>query len=302
LTLSVHRLGGRAHLAAGEWELARRYLEKGLTGTRGAEREETLARLVIACRRLEETADAVRYRGLLKRPVTPEVEEILAERDPVLLAAGARKTPAAPVEPEPERVAPTPDRRARRPGPASLAADDQRLLVLPRSSWSPNPMRPNVELMDPIDKITIHHTGGDPCQDSSRSDAASTIRKIQRYHQRELHWADIGYHYIIDRNGSIWQGRPLRYQGAHAQGARNRGNIGIVVLGNFSRQEMTAAQQESLVALLTRLCDHFAIPASRVYTHREILQGKTACPGPALSRFVSEIRDDLRRRTIALGK
>jgi N-acetyl-anhydromuramyl-L-alanine amidase AmpD len=65
---------------------------------------------------------------------------------------------------------------------------------------------------------------------------------------------------------------------------------------------MTAAQQESLVALLTRLCDHFAIPASRVYTHREILQGKTACPGPALSRFVSEIRDDLRRRTIALGK
>jgi hypothetical protein len=156
--------------------------------------------------------------------------------------------------------------------------------------------------MERIDKITIHHTGGDPSWDTSPGDVASIIRKIQRYHQGELRWADIGYHYVIDRNGSIWQGRPLRYQGAHAQGDKNRGNIGIVLLGNFYRQTLSQAQRESLVAFVTKLSDHFGILPSRIYTHQEILQGKTACPGPALSRYVGEIREELRRRAVALGK
>jgi hypothetical protein len=42
---------------------------------------------------------------------------------------------------------------------------------------------------------------------------------------------DIGYHYIVDRSGAIWQGRRIRYQGAHARGSANNGNIGIVLLG-----------------------------------------------------------------------
>jgi hypothetical protein len=156
--------------------------------------------------------------------------------------------------------------------------------------------------MEAIDKITIHHTGGDACWDTSPLDVASLIRKIQRYHQGELQWADIGYHYIIDHSGTIWQGRPLRYQGAHAQGAKNRGNIGIVLLGNFYKQDLSPAQRESLVAFVGKLSDHFGIPPSRIYTHQEILNGKTACPGPALSRCVGEIREELRRRALALGK
>ena len=75
-----------------------------------------------------------------------------------------------------------------------------------------------------------------------------------------------------------------------------------MLLGNFYKQDLSAAQRESLVAFVSKLSDHFGIPPSRIYTHQEILNGKTACPGPALARYVGEIREDLRRRALALGK
>jgi len=153
--------------------------------------------------------------------------------------------------------------------------------------------------MGTVEKITVHHSGGASFWSRSPTDAATEIQKIQRYHQNEQGWADIGYHYIIDRSGAIWQGRKLSYQGAHARGAANYGNIGIVVLGNFMQQDVVSAQRQSLETLIEKLCDHFGIPPQRIYTHREILQGKTDCPGPALARCVSEIRADLRRRLVA---
>jgi hypothetical protein len=153
--------------------------------------------------------------------------------------------------------------------------------------------------MGRVDKITVHHSGGENFWGSSPSDAAAEIRKIQRYHQNEQGWADIGYHYIIDRNGAVWQGRRLRYQGAHARGSANNGNIGVVVLGNYMYQGLTSPQRQSLEAVLEKLCEHFSIPPQRVYTHREILGGRTECPGPALARCVSEIRTTLRRRLVA---
>jgi len=135
--------------------------------------------------------------------------------------------------------------------------------------------------MGRVTRITIHHTGGPDYWGTTSSDAATEIRNIQKYHQTERGWADIGYHYVVDRAGNVWQGRRLRYQGAHARGSLNRGNIGIVVLGNFCTQRPTPAQCRSLTLLTGKLCDHFGISTRQVYTHGEIACGKTSCPGRA---------------------
>ena len=150
-------------------------------------------------------------------------------------------------------------------------------------------------------RITIHHTA-DPFYSRSRHETAAEIQRIQRFHQQERRWADIGYHYVVDRAGRIWQGRDARYQGAHAGGVANQGNIGIVVLGNYLEQGMTAVQRRRLTDLVERLAAYLHIRPSQVYTHGEIAHGKTDCPGPALTRCVYQIRAHLRRSLVAYGR
>jgi hypothetical protein len=179
------------------------------------------------------------------------------------------------------------------------------LKVLPRSSWGARPViTSRSEPMGPIRRLTIHHSGEDEdFEAQSRAATAQKIRGIQRHHQRRLGWADIGYHYVVDRRGEVWQGRALTYQGAHAKGLANLGNIGIVVLGNYgaNRQRLNEAQQQSLAVLTAKLCEHYGIPASQVFTHQEIRPGPTDCPGRDISAYVARLRRSIERWQLALA-
>jgi tetratricopeptide (TPR) repeat protein len=293
----VNRAIGEAYFALEEYGLAGRYLAKGLDRVTAESREETLARLVVCSRARADAAAAALYRGRLAEPASPEVERILAVEP--------RTVPVAVHALDEDRAAEADESfwRTQRPPaaerPENPGAEGGRLVVHPRDSWNARAPRRNIDPMGRVDKITIHHSGDDSYHGVSAVDAAGEIQRIQRYHQNEQGWADIGYHYIVDRGGTVWQGRRLRYQGAHARGAANAGNIGIVVLGNYFQQGMTAAQVRSLETLVTKLCSHFGITPGQVYTHREIVGGKTECPGPALARCVREIRDRLRQRLVA---
>jgi tetratricopeptide (TPR) repeat protein len=289
---AINRGIGEAYFAMGDFALARRYLLKGIESPRGGERERTLAMLVVCCRALDDLDGAVEYRGRLTQPLTAEVVLILGRTPAVARAPtpdpGEGEKPGAP-----ERRAPPPAPRRSFDEPAD------NLVFLTRDRWSARVPRENIEPMGAVTCVTIHHSGGECFWSDSRSAAAQEIRKIQRYHQEQQGWADIGYHFVIDRTGAVWQGRRLRYQGAHAGGAANNGNIGIALLGNFLEQKLPAAQKQSLEILVSRLCNHFSLPADRVYTHREIKGGTTDCPGPALARCVRELRSTLRQKLVA---
>jgi hypothetical protein len=293
----VNRGIGEAYFALGEYALAARYLAKGLERAAGPEREEAVARLVVCARARGDAGAAAAYRAHLSDPASPQVEQILLVEPKTASLAGQAIDEDRAAEADESfwraHYPPRPERRERY-GPA-----EGRLVVNPRDSWNARAPRRNIDPMGPVDKITVHHSGDDSPHGVSPLEAAAEIQRIQRYHQNDQGWADIGYHYIIDRGGSVWQGRRLRYQGAHARGPANAGNIGIVVLGNYFQQGMTAAQVRSLETLLAKLCSHFAIAPHRIYTHREIVGGKTDCPGPALTRCVHEIRDRLRQRLVA---
>lgn len=291
LSPAIHQALGDAYFDIGDYNLARRYLGKAAVEGIANDRDVLYAKLVMCCRAVEDIDAATEYRNRLGHPISEEARSILAAE--AWLKNSYRSSGSSQGSPLTYRPSPKP------PTTISRSDTEDKLRVYSRTSWSARSPRNNIEPMGRVDKITVHHSGGDNIWSSSTADTADEIRKIQRYHQNDKGWADIGYHYVVDRSGAIWQGRKLRYQGAHARGSANEGNVGIVLLGNYMHQSLTQAQKGSLETLIETLCEHFSVPANRIYTHGEILDGKTECPGPEISRCVKEIREDVRRRLVA---
>jgi hypothetical protein len=186
----------------------------------------------------------------------------------------------------------TPIARSEYSSSPAAAAPAPELVIWPRSEWYARPVKSNISPMTRITRITVHHTG-DASNEMRREECAARIRAYQKVHQEPPRdWADIGYHYLMDRAGRIWEGRPIRYQGAHAGNAvLNRGNVGISLLGNYNEQELTGSQKENLANFLTMLCTRYGIsPSGGIVTHTEIRPGYTECPGRNLQRFVEEFR------------
>ena len=170
--------------------------------------------------------------------------------------------------------------------------------IFPRESWAPalKADRARLHPMGRPFRITVHHTAVETKpRYPTWSESCAEIRRIQRYHIEVRKWADIGYHFIIDDNGFIWEGRPLRFQGAHAGDFKlNRGNIGIVVLGDFEKTQPTPAAEESLEWLLRELCLCYGIVRKNVFGHCDLKA--TKCPGrrlkPVLERIKSRLPSD----------
>lgn len=99
--------------------------------------------------------------------------------------------------------------------------------------------------MRPITEIIIHCSATKPSMDIG----AEWIRKI---HVQQNKWKDIGYHYIVRRNGVVEVGRHISQVGAHCNG-HNEGTIGICLVGgisetgrpenNFTKDQFEAVQQ-----------------------------------------------------------
>ena len=88
-------------------------------------------------------------------------------------------------------------------------------LDVSRASWRAKPLRQNHEPMGPPTRITVHHSA-EPLTSRKLSESRKEVLRIQSIHQDDKHWADIGYHFLIDPAGRIFEGRPVEIQGAHA--------------------------------------------------------------------------------------
>ncbi|MFN0012780.1 MAG: peptidoglycan recognition family protein [Phycisphaerales bacterium] len=159
--------------------------------------------------------------------------------------------------------------------------------VIQRASWtSRGPARPGeINPMNGVNRITVHHDGMDPFSSTSQADAARRLEMIRASHinRRPQPFADIGYHFIIDPAGRVWEGRSVRYQGAHVQD-HNEHNLGIMVMGNFDRQRPTPAATNALDRFVAAQMRAYRVPIGRVYTHQEL--NPTACPGRNLQGYM----------------
>jgi len=175
------------------------------------------------------------------------------------------------------------------PQPQPLPRQYQPPSILRRSAWRP-PLSPRMHKINPMGRpyrITVHHSDHDFPGHSLRK-AAYTIQGIQKYHIQRQGWGDIGYHYIIDTNGRIWTARSVKFQGAHAGGTNNRGNIGICLLGNYDRHPPNRVQKNNLTWLIQWLRRRYSIPRRELYGHCDFKV--TNCPGRHLLSFVKSLR------------
>jgi hypothetical protein len=200
---------------------------------------------------------------------------------------------ASVLDPMEDRPVPLPDRPT--PETRSPAPPMAKRSVIARTNWTrvqPIPSRMNRQSR--IRRITIHHDGMPPTTLRSRPDVASRLEQIRRLHVDDRGWGDIGYHYVVDPQGMVWEARPLSWQGAHVAN-QNPGNIGVLCLGNFEVQSPTAAQLDSLDAFVASLAKRHRVPLSAVATHQEL--APTLCPGRNLQRHMAATRSSRGRLT-----
>jgi hypothetical protein len=149
--------------------------------------------------------------------------------------------------------------------------------------------------------IAVHHTAdqvtGDPRSGVER------MRAIYQYHAQIRGWGDIGYHYVIDETGQIYEGRAGgdSVVGGHAY-CSNVGTIGVAMMGNFDIETAPQAQIHSLQWLLQTLEQKYHIDPVRnvafhgkslppIVGHRQLVS--TACPGLNLWQVLDQIRSNV---------
>jgi len=209
---------------------------------------------------------------------------------------------------------------------ATAVATSSGAAVIPRSGWGADESLRfdgnGEELWTreyfPIQKLVVHHTAGA----NHDSNPAATVRAIYYYHAVTQGWGDIGYHYLIDDAGRVYEGRYSRdyptgtmpsaddAQGmgvvaGHARGY-NAGSLGFSVLGTYTAEAPTAAAQQSLVRMLAwAAAKHGLDPrangwyfnpisgaslfTSNIAGHRDY--NSTACPGGVFYALMPSVRN-----------
>ena len=173
-------------------------------------------------------------------------------------------------------------------------------------------------IFQPIQKLIVHHTA----TQNQDPDPAATVRAIYYYHAITQGWGDIGYNFLIDEAGRIYEGRHSRtyapgetptgedtagngVTGAHALGF-NSGTVGIALLGTLTGQDATPAARDALGRIIAWIAGSHAIDphGSALYTnpvsgtqatfpniagHRDV--NATECPGGVFYATLPALRD-----------
>ena len=125
--------------------------------------------------------------------------------------------------------------------------------IIPRSAWGANELikRRAPRYADRIGFAVVHHTAGG--NGYSRAQSAAIVRAVQVYHVKGNGWDDVGYNFLVDKYGQVFEGRAggadRNVIGAHAQGF-NTGSSGVAILGSYQGARPSAAAEASLAKLI----------------------------------------------------
>ena len=136
-----------------------------------------------------------------------------------------------------------------------------------------------------ITHVTLHHTGSaEPLRPTD--DPREKLRGLQSWGARDRNWWDVPYHYLIDLDGRIYEGRDWRFMGETNTTYDPAGHFLISVIGNYGRQEATSAQLVAIADLMAWAIDQFDVPLERIGGHYNYAQ--TTCPGPELRKYLED--------------
>lgn len=132
-----------------------------------------------------------------------------------------------------------------------------------------------------IEKITLHHGGVEFKEDK---DPQEYLRNLQNWSRSEKKWIDIPYHFLIDLNGKVYEGRSLQYPGDTNTNYNPHGHLLICLMGNYEIQVVNSEQIKSLVDLLVFFCANYKINPDLIKGHKDYAE--TACPGKDFYNYI----------------
>jgi hypothetical protein len=188
--------------------------------------------------------------------------------------------------------------------------------IITRAGWHADESirRAGPYYADGIHLAIVHHTAGS--NSYSKSQSASIVRAIELYHVQGNGWNDIGYNFLVDKYGQIFEGRyggiTRPVIGAHAQGF-NSGSVGISLIGDYSSTSITPAARAALVSLIAwrldlshidplskvvrvsagnpRYAAGTAVTLNAISAHRDVYP--TSCPGASLYAQLPSLRTEV---------
>ena len=170
-----------------------------------------------------------------------------------------------------------------------------------------------------VKAATVHHTV--TANEYTRSQVPAAILAVCRFHRNTNGWNDIGYNFVVDRFGRLWEGRAggidEAVMGSHAQGYNSQ-TTGIANLGTFTSVPQSEAAISAMVRLIAWKLGNHGVPThgtvsmtsaggssarypygavrrfQRIIGHRDT--GVTACPGEQLYYQLAELRERVGER------
>lgn len=136
-----------------------------------------------------------------------------------------------------------------------------------------------------ITHVTLHHTG-DSKPLTRADDSAQRLRNLQSWGTRDRNWWDLPYHFLLDLDGRVFEGRDW-----HAQGETNTtydpgGHFLISMIGNYEVQEPSVEQLNAIADLMAWALETNNLPIDRIGGHYDYAE--TGCPGKYLRRYLED--------------
>ena len=133
-------------------------------------------------------------------------------------------------------------------------------------------------LADAYNTVAIHHS-------AIPLDTNETMSSIQDLHMDTNQWADVGYHYVIDKDGILYEGRDIQVRGASVAGY-NIGTIGVCVMGNFEVDLPLDIQLTKLQQLVNWLATTYTL--THLAAHHEF-NPESLCPGKNMLPYLDSL-------------
>ncbi|WP_298462691.1 N-acetylmuramoyl-L-alanine amidase, partial [uncultured Cellulomonas sp.] len=187
--------------------------------------------------------------------------------------------------------------------------------IVTRAQWgAPAEPRCRLDVAPKLRGAVVHHTASTNAY-ASAADARAAIRGFLRYHTESRGWCDIGYNFLVDKWGNVYEGRAgsltRAVVGVHA-GGFNTGTLGVSMIGDYSTVAPSTATLDSVARVIawrfaaygldpqgtttfdtlggenSKIPSGTRITLPTVFAHRDV--GFTACPGNAGYAAMGRIR------------
>ena len=136
-----------------------------------------------------------------------------------------------------------------------------------------------------ITHVTLHHTGSaEPLRPTD--DPVAKLRGLQSWGAADRNWWDVPYHYLLDLDGRIFEGRDWHYMGETNTTYDPGGHFLISMIGNYEVQEPTPAQLRAIADMMAWALKEFDLPLDGIGGHYNYAD--TGCPGKHLRKYLED--------------